>query len=149
MFSLCKPSGESNRKRDTNTVFNPLGKHLKTFWKAKCSREFSQRSKIYGECHVFLVLTMNINVKKTWDKHRVYPLGKTSENILENKVFTGVFPAKQSWQKMPCLPCVNYKQIQLENLRLTPRSLRRENVKKTVLNTASWLTVFRVMENIW
>ena len=26
----------------------------------------------------------------------VYPLGKTSENILENKVFTEVFPAQQN-----------------------------------------------------
>ena len=52
-------------------------------------------SKISGECHVFLVLTVNMNVKKTRDKHCVYSLGKTSENILKNKVFTGVFSAQK------------------------------------------------------
>ena len=49
----------------------------KQFRKTKCLQEFFQPSKIAGECHVFLVFTVNINVKKTWGKHRVYPLGKT------------------------------------------------------------------------
>ena len=102
----------------------------KHFGKTKCSQEFFQRSKIDSEYHVFLVFTVNINVKKTWDKHRIYPLGKTSENILENKVFTGVFPAQQNYRRMPCFPCVNREYKCKKNVRQTPRLLSWENIWK-------------------
>ena len=47
--------------------------------------------KTASELVVFLMLIVGIQTWKTSCKHCINPLGKTKENALENKVFTGVF----------------------------------------------------------
>ena len=93
------------RQRDRNTALSHVGKHRKNLIENIVFTGVSRAKQISFECHVFLVLTVLVKHLKTFWKTNC------SQKFFEHSKIVG------KCELCKCLPCVDRKQIQLENLR--------------------------------